>query len=101
MKRIFAELIGNTFPHSEKHLNRSISDSFIIIVLRVLVLLLYYSNFNIAQAMNPTPEIYEHIINDLHNAIILQSSIFEDSLLMEIDIDDEIVQVVQSAPRLI
>lgn len=43
--------------------------------------------------MNPTPEVYEKIINDLHNTIILQSSIIDDNILMEIELDDDILQV--------
>merc|ERR1711935_435140 len=76
LKRVLAELI----------------DSLIIIVMRVLVLLIYYSNFSLTSAMNPTADVYEKIINDLHNTIILQSSIIDDNLLMEIDFDDDLVQ---------
>ena len=61
--------------------------------MRVLVLLIYYSNFNLTSAMNPTADVYDKIINDLHNTIILQSSIIDDNLLMEIVFDDDLVQV--------
>ena len=43
--------------------------------------------------MNPTADVYEKIINDLHQTILLQSTIIDDNLLMEIDIDEDLVQV--------
>ena len=61
--------------------------------MRVLVLLFYYSNFSVSNAMNPTADVYEKIINDLHQTILLQSTIIDDNLLMEIDIDEDLVQV--------
>ena len=50
--------------------------------------------------MNPTADVYEKIINDLHQTILLQSTIIDDNLLMEIDIDEDLVQVDKdSEPR--
>ena len=67
-------------------------DSFLLVGLRVLFLLFYYSP-SLAETFTPSVEVFDNIISDLSASIILQSSLLDEALLDDLDMTEEFVSV--------